>query len=156
MKYILLIISLFSTQVMANQQAINTLDQFHQAASQANFEQYFAVFADGGVFMGTDGSERWTKEQFQDYVKFYFDQGKGWLYQPTSRNFTAAGNDNILLFDELLENSNYGQCRGTGVLIRSDTGWQILQYNLSIAIPNGVAKDVVSSIRQYNKRTEKQ
>ena len=78
MKYVILLLILFSAQALSHQQGIKTLDQFHQAAAQANFDKYFEGFAEDGVFMGTDGSERWTKRQFQDYVKVYFDQGKGW------------------------------------------------------------------------------
>ena len=139
-----------SYQILANQQAGESLDQFHRAAASADFDSYFEVFAEDGIFMGTDASERWTKKQFKDYVKGYFEQGKGWLYQPTSRHFINTNNADILVFDELLNNSNYGQCRGTGVLIKNINGWQILQYNLSITVPNGVAKQVVNNITQFN------
>ena len=156
MKKIIMMLVFLSAQIWANDKASGTLDKFHQAAAKADFHNYFSVFAEKGVFMGTDGSERWTKNQFKDYVKVYFDQGKGWLYQPSSRHFITTDNDDILLFDELLENSNYGQCRGSGVLIRNKMGWQILQYNLSITVPNGIATEVVNSISQFHKSNASQ
>jgi hypothetical protein len=156
MKKFIMMLLLLPGQIWANEQASDTLDKFHQAAAEADFNSYFSVFAEKGVFMGTDGSERWTKNQFKDYVKVYFDQGKGWLYQPNSRHFITTNNDDILVFDELLENSNYGQCRGSGVLIKNKLGWQILQYNLSITVPNGVATEVVSHISQFIKSNTSQ
>ena len=49
-------------------------------------------------------------------------------------------------FDELLDNENYGECRGSGVLTRTLGGWKILQYNLTLTVPNDVAASVVELI----------
>jgi len=140
----------FCGQVAANEQANKTLDQFHQAAAQANFENYFALFADEGIYMGTDASERWTKDQFKAFVKPYFSRGVGWVYHATERNISPIVNSNLAFFDELLENNNYGQCRGTGVLIKTAKGWKILQYNLSIPIPNDIAGSIVKKIKVFH------
>lgn len=136
--------------VTANEQANATLDQFHQAAAQANFDNYFALFADEGIYMGTDANERWTKEQFKGFVKPYFSRGVGWVYHATERHLSPIANTNLVFFDELLENSNYGQCRGSGVLIKTVKGWQILQYNLSIPLPNDIAGSIVKKIKAFN------
>ena len=37
------------------------LDNFHSAASKAQFNEYFATFTPDGVFIGTDATERWTR-----------------------------------------------------------------------------------------------
>lgn len=129
------------------------LDSFHQAASEANFEQYMGLLAQGAIFLGTDSSERWNKSEFSEFVKSYFSQGKGWLYRPVERNITGTQANHIVFFDELLENENYGLCRGTGVLINTPKGWKILQYNLSIVVPNAVAKEVVESIKEHRSIT---
>ena len=50
--------------------------------------------------------------------------------------------------DEELSNETYGACRGTGVLIEVDGTWKIIQYNLSIPIPNALAAPVVELIRE--------
>ena len=44
------------------QEVARTLDDFHLAASQADAKRYFGYFAPEGVFLGTDGGERWTVE----------------------------------------------------------------------------------------------
>jgi len=151
MKNTLLIILLcFCWQVFAHEQVNKTLDQFHQAAAKADFDSYFALIANDGIFMGTDAKERWTKQEFKAFVKPYFTQGRGWLYRPTKRNISPTASKDLVIFDELLENSNYGQCRGSGVLIKTAKGWQILQYNLSIPVPNDISGTIVGKIKQYN------
>lgn len=125
------------------------LNSFHQAAGEADFNRYMSLLATDAVFLGTDSSERWTKSEFSAFVKPYFSQGKGWLYQPISRHVSQTPVRHIVFFDELLENKSYGRCRGTGVLINTPQGWKILQYNLSIAVPNGVANEVVESIKGF-------
>jgi hypothetical protein len=143
-------ISLFAS---ANEEQELVLNNFHQAAADANYEKYMALLADNAIYLGTDSSERWNKTEFSAFVKPYFNQGKGWLYHPVERHITATQVRNIVFFDELLENKNYGRCRGSGLLINTEQGWKILQYNLSIPVPNAIAHDVVESIGNY--RTDK-
>ena len=123
------------------------LDDFHDAASRADEPRYFAHFAPEGVFLGTDGSERWDVPAFRAYAHPHFAQGKGWTYRATARNVQLAPDGNVAWFDEVLENASYGPCRGTGVLRRIDGRWRIAQYNLTIPIPNDLAKAVVEMIR---------
>ncbi len=137
-----------SAQVTKEEQIISlTLDKFHQAAAEANAEVYLSLLANDAVFLGTDASERWTKKQFSAFVLPYFNQGKGWLYEMKDRNISLLGDNLVAFFDEILENENYGRCRGTGVLIKTNQGWKISQYNLSIMVPNDVAKKVVEQIK---------
>ena len=145
--------SLFVNAAMATKvvdsELDDVLDSFHQAASEANFEKYMRILAKDVIYLGTDSRERWNKNQFSAFVKPYFSQGKGWLYVPIERNVTPTQASNIVFFDELLENKNYGRCRGTGLLIKTPQGWKILQYNLSIPVPNAIASEVVESIKVY-------
>jgi len=53
----------------------------------------------------------------------------------------------VAWFDEDLSNEKYGRCRGTGVLTKTEDGWRISQYNLTIPIPNALAPAVVEMIR---------
>lgn len=125
---------------MSNQdQAIaRSLDQFHAAASRADFGAYFNSFTPDGVFLGTDASERWTVEEFKAYCKPYFDQGKGWTYLPRQRHIRVDGAG--AWTDEVLENEKYGLCRGTAYLVRDHAGdWKISRYSLAFLIPNDVA-----------------
>ena len=53
------------------------LDALHHNASIAAEEPYFALFAPDAVFLGTDGTERWTVDEFRGYVHPYFERGRG-------------------------------------------------------------------------------
>lgn len=146
-KLIFITIMLYCVTSKANEAINSTLDNFHLAAAQANYDTYFDLLDDEGVFLGTDGTERWTKEEFRLFVKPYFSKGIGWRYQSTKRNISLIEGNKLAFFDELLFNDNYGQCRGSGVLIKKNNEWKILQYNLSIPIPNKLSSNVVDLIK---------
>ncbi len=128
----------------------NVLNQLHESATKADGKLYFTLFSSDAVFMGTDLTERWTLEEFKKYALPRFAEGKGWSYIVKKRNVTLAPLKDVAWFDEVLENKNYGLCRGTGVLVKSMGHWKISQYNLTIPIPNGVADSVVKLIQKGN------
>lgn len=123
------------------------LDNFHQAASDANQQQYFDLLSHKAVFIGTDATERWDKNAFKAFAKPYFDKGKGWTYIPRNRHVTLSESGQVAWFDEMLDSQIYGECRGTGVLELTEKGWKISQYHLTIPVPNGLAKEVVKQIK---------
>jgi hypothetical protein len=121
------------------------LDDFHKAASEADEARYFGHLAPDAVFIGTDEGERWDVKTFREYAHPHFAAGRGWTYTPRDRHVTVAGD--VAWFDELLDNAKYGVCRGTGVLRRDGKQWKIVQYSLSMAVPNEKAAEVVRIIR---------
>lgn len=127
----------------------NVLDDFHAAASEADGERYFSHLAESGVFLGTDATERWTKDQFRAFAEPYFAQGRGWTYLPRERHVTLSADGQTAWFDEILDSASYGTCRGSGALQKHDGRWQIEQYNLSIPMPNDLAKEFVARIREH-------
>lgn len=130
------------------------LNEFHRAAANAKTKPYLDLLTADAIFLGTDASERWTKEQFKAFVVPYFSKGKGWLYTPTQRNISLVESKEVAFFDELLQNSSYGTCRGSGVLVKTPNGWKISQYNLSIPMPNGIAKALVKQIEAFSTKAE--
>jgi hypothetical protein len=115
--------------------ASSTLDRFHAAAAAADEEAYFALFAEGGVFLGTDAKERWTVAEFRAYAHPRFANGKAWSFRSTRRALEVRGD--TAWFDEELDTPNLGLARGSGVLVRDPLGaWKVAQYNLSVPIPN--------------------
>lgn len=131
-----------------------TLDSFHQAAAVADGKTYFNLLTSDAVFLGTDATERWTKTQFKAFALPYFNQGRGWLYTPTQRYISLNKSSTVAFFDELLDNKNYGVCRGSGVLWLTNEGWKIAQYNLSIPMPNALADDLVKKIQTYTRENK--
>lgn len=126
----------------------SVLDAFHEAASRADGEAYFASFAPDAVFIGTDAAERWSVAEFRAFAEPYFSKGKGWTYLPRDRHVAVGARGETAWFDEMLDNASYGVCRGTGVLVRTDGSWKIAQYHLTIPIPNEISKQVVAMIRE--------
>jgi hypothetical protein len=124
------------------------LDGFHAAGSTADEEKYFSYLAADAVFLGTDATERWTKDEFRKWAHPYFARGKAWTYKPSSRWISFAPDRRVAWFDEQLENAGLGTCRGSGVLVATSDGWKIEQYNLSIMVPNEVSDAVARTIRE--------
>ena len=123
------------------------LDEFHAAAARADGRRYFELLAPGGIFYGTDAGERWTRAEFEAYAEPFFSQGRGWTYHSTERHVYVTENAEAAWFDERLHNAKYGETRGTGVLVKSAGVWRIVQYNLTIPLPNALASTVVEMIR---------
>ncbi|HKK44957.1 MAG TPA: nuclear transport factor 2 family protein [Balneolaceae bacterium] len=137
-------------QQNSSPKAINAvLDDWHDAASKADFDRYFNHFAsDSAVYMGTDATERWTVAEFKSWAKPYFDRGKAWDFTPVERHIYFADNGQTAWFDEALDTPNLGPARGTGVLVKKQGDWKIAHYNLSIPIPNAIADTVVSQVKK--------
>ncbi|PKI14027.1 nuclear transport factor 2 family protein [Colwellia sp. 12G3] len=141
--------SLTALAASEEQSIAKVLNSFHQAAADAQAKPYFDLFSEEAIFLGTDASERWSKEEFKAFVVPYFSKGTGWLYTPTERNISLVKEGQVAFFDELLFSESYGTCRGSGVLIKTKQGWKISQYNLSIPMPNGLAKALVKQIKSF-------
>lgn len=118
------------------------LDEWHKAAAKADFDAYFGNLDSLSIFLGTDASERWTKDEFIKFAKPFFDKGKAWDFLPTERNITIEASGNHVWFDELLT-TWMGTCRGSGVLEFMNNSWIIRQYNLTVTIPNDKIKNVI-------------
>jgi ketosteroid isomerase-like protein len=127
------------------------LDSFHAAAARADEEAYFALLAPNAVFLGTDATERWDKPAFRAFAHPYFAQGKGWTFTPRDRHVDLSRDGRVAWFDEQLDSATYGECRGSGALEKLDGGWKIVQYNLTIPMPNDLAKELVARIREAKK-----
>ncbi len=124
-----------------------TLDDWHRAAAEANEARYFGAMAPEFVFLGTDATERWDLGAFREFAHPYFAKGKAWTFVPRDRHVTFSPRGDVAWFDEKLDSASYGECRGSGVLRRAGAEWKIAHYNLTIPIPNDLAKTVVEMIR---------
>lgn len=147
-KYYTLTVALFSTwAIIAQSPAISeideVLDSWHEAASNADFDTYFGLMTEEGVFLGTDATENWQNEAFRVFSKPYFDQGKAWSFTAVERNIYLGNSGDFAWFDELLD-TQMKLCRGSGVLTKVDDDWKIAHYVLSIAVPNAQVDALVA------------
>ncbi|MCB9879551.1 MAG: nuclear transport factor 2 family protein [Planctomycetes bacterium] len=123
------------------------LDDFHDAAANGDGARYFADLPDDAVFLGTDGAERWTGAEFRRQYSRYFDGRSAWTYAALQRHVTLGDDGATAWFDEVLDNQAYGECRGSGVLVRRGERWVLRQYNLTIAVPNDLAGAFAKRVR---------
>lgn len=147
MKKIILLFCITTLAIAQNNEkektAINSLlDNWHKAASQANFDTYFNAMAEESIFIGTDATENWDKKAFITFAKPYFDKGKAWNFTPLERHIFFAKDGKTAWFDELL-NTQMKICRGSGVLVKENKEWKIKHYVLSMTIPNDTSNEVI-------------
>lgn len=114
----------------------NKMDDFHHAADVGDKVRYLNHFAKDGVFMGTDDWERWPYDEFSQYVNTHFKDGKGWSYTPIKRHTTVNDQALFAWVDEIVESKKWGRFRGTAVLEKTDQGWKLKHYSLSVLVPN--------------------
>jgi ketosteroid isomerase-like protein len=138
----LLIPFLTSAQDQEKEEITQMLDTWHKAAANADQQAYFDVIADDGIYIGTDASEIWTKQEFFVWSKQYFDKGKAWSFTAIKRNIYLSEDRSIAWFDELLQFTG-GVFRGSGVLCEKDGQWKLKHYVLSLPVPNEKFKGVM-------------
>lgn len=127
------------------EQIIRTLDAWHKAAAEANFNNYFGMMTEDAIFIGTDPTENWNFKDFKAYAKPHFDKGKAWDFKAIERHVYIDKSGELAWFDELL-NTQMKICRGSGVLVKIGKEWKIKHYVLSMTIPNDNTKEVVKII----------
>jgi len=123
------------------------MDKWHRAAATANANDYFGGLNKDSIFIGTDATENWRKDAFYEWGKGYFENGEAWDFTAIDRNIYFSDDGTLAWFDELLDTTNLGICRGSGVLKMTDAGWKIEHYVLSVTAPN----DTVYKVTELNK-----
>ena len=127
------------------------IDQWHLSATNADQQAFFDAMDDESIYIGTDASERWTKQEFLTFAKPHFDKGKAWDFKPYDRDVHVSDDGKYVWFSELL-NTWMGVCRGSGILQKTSRGWKIKQYHLSVTVPNDTIKDFITLVENFNKQ----
>ncbi|MBW8360953.1 MAG: nuclear transport factor 2 family protein [Kaistella sp.] len=147
--FIILILMLHSSVIISAQKqqddrknVSKVLDDLNIFAAKADFTNYFDLYADESVFIGTDATEIWNKSEFMAYAKPHFDKGKAWNFTSLKRNITFSKDGHYAWFDETLD-TQMKICRGSGVLEKIGGKWKIKQYVLSMTVPNDISNEVI-------------
>ena len=93
------------------------LDNWHKAAANTDQTAYFDGIDENGIYIGTDATEIWTKQEFFEWSKPYFDKGKAWGFTAIKRNIYLSEDHSFAWFDELLQFTG-GVFRGSGVVMQ--------------------------------------
>jgi len=131
------------------------LTAWHKAAATADAKTYFGSMAPGAVFLGTDVTERWTKEEFEAWAAPRFRGTSAWVYSAIRRNISLSADGNTAWFDEDLISKSYWPCRGSGALEKIDGAWKIRLYNLAFTIPNQVVPEIRPAVMKAFVDSEK-
>jgi hypothetical protein len=124
------------------------IDDWHDAAAKSDEARYFGHLDDDSVFLGTDATERWDKAAFQAYAHPHFEKHKAWHFRSIRRAVVLDAGGLLAHFDEDLWTEKLGPARGSGVVALRHGAWVILQYNLTLTIPNerfGEVRDAASA-----------
>lgn len=122
------------------------LDEWHDDAAHARLA-YFDKIAVDGVYIGTDKTERWSRDAFKVWAQRYFERPVAWAFTATQRHIAMSADQSMLWFDEQLS-TQMGLCQASGVVRKTDKGFEIVHYQLSIAVPNEATKAVIAEIQK--------
>src|SRR5690242_15742378 len=61
------------------------LDEWHDDAAHARWA-YFDKMLPDGVYIGTDKTELWKRDEFKAWAKPYFERGKAWSFRAVQRH----------------------------------------------------------------------
>jgi hypothetical protein len=146
--FLLFLIFCFTSLTQKNTDSLDKLiDGWHLAATNADFKAYFDPTANGFIFLGTAPGERWTKKEFQDFSKPYFDKGKAWDFKASNRKWNFSKDRKTAWFDEDLK-TWMEDCRGSGVCVKEKGEWKLAYYNLTVLIENEKIKEFIQLRKQ--------
>ncbi len=123
------------------------IDKWHQAAATADETAYFGAMSADGVFLGTDATERWVRDDMAKAMEKAFAGKSAWDFKSRNRQIMLSADGRYAWWDELLD-TWMGVCRGSGVLERDGQTWKIKHYDLAVTVPN-------DKMKQFMKLTKK-
>lgn len=119
---------------------INTLmDAWHHAAAVADEDVFFGSMSTKGIYIGTDKTELWKRDEMKEWSKKYFERESAWAFTATERNVYFSEDKKVAWFDEKLD-TWMGVCRASGVLEKEEGEWKISHYHLAVTIDNDLVE----------------
>ncbi len=111
------------------------VNAWHHAAAVADEKTFFDFMTSDAVYIGTDATERWLRDELAAWSRQYFERDTAWAFTPRSRTIRFAPGGQLAWFDELLD-TWMGTCRSTGIVEKREGQWRLVHYQLSVAVPN--------------------
>ena len=130
------------------------MDQWHLAAATADEDVFFGSMTKDGIYLGTDDSERWLRDELKTWAKFAFDREVAWDFKPHSREIYFSEDLKTAWFEEKLD-TWMGPCRGSGVVTYNNGRWKIKHYNLAVTVPNDAVDEFKELVKKHTPKDEK-
>lgn len=151
MRIILLMLFVLSSIVLSAQSPKETINQFmdnwHKAAATANEDLFFGSMTEDGIYLGTDKTEKWTRDEMAEWANEYFQKESAWSFTATERDIYFSEDGNTAWLNEKLD-TWMGVCKGTAVLVLKPEGWKIALYDLSVTIDNDKIDQFLELIKE--------
>ena len=90
------------------------VNEWHDDAAHAR-PAFFDKIASDGIYIGTDKTERWTREAFREWAKPAFARPVAWAFTPLHRNVQFSPDRRFIWFDEQVR-SSMGILQASGVM----------------------------------------
>jgi len=126
------------------------VDAWHQDAAHAR-PAFFDKIASDGIYIGTDKTERWTREAFREWAKPAFARPVAWAFTPLHRNVRVSPDRTFVWFDQQVR-SSMGILQATGVMRPAADSFEMVHYQLSIAVPNEIIPEVTGAIKAFESK----
>ncbi|WUR12740.1 nuclear transport factor 2 family protein [[Empedobacter] haloabium] len=126
------------------------VDGWHDDAAHTR-PAYFDKIAPQGVYIGTDKSEIWTRDQFKAWARPFWERKKAWSFTAQKRNVYYSPDRRYVWFDEQLS-TQMGTCQASGVLRNTGDGFLVEHYQLSMAVPNALNAGFAKAIAEYESK----
>ena len=123
------------------------VDRWHDDAAHAR-PAYFDKIAKDGIYIGTDKTERWRRDEFKAWARPYFKGKSAWAFKAIKRHVYSSSDGSMVWFDELLD-TQMGVCQASGIMRRKGDSFEIVHYQLSMAVPNEVGGQVTKLIKDF-------
>ncbi len=127
------------------------MNAWHHAAAVADEVTFFGSMAENGVYIGTDKTERWMRDELRQWAGFAFERESAWSFTTIERKIYLGKKGAFAWFDETLD-TWMGVCRGSGVLRKTDQGWKILHYHLAVTVPNDAVEDFIALVKKMEEK----
>lgn len=128
------------------QQLDSMINLWHHAAAVADEVAFFGFMRKDGIYIGTDPTERWLRDELRTWSEKFFDRESAWKFTPVSRNISIGPGSHLAWFDEILD-TWMGPCRSTGILVKEESQWKLVHYHLSMAIPNDAVDSYLKMLK---------
>ena len=118
------------------------MDSWHLAASEADEDKFYGLMTEEAIYIGTDSSERWKRDELRKWATKAFEREVAWDFKAFDREVYISKDGQTAWFEEKL-NTWMGTCIGSGVLTMEKEEWKISHYHLGVTISNEKIKEFI-------------
>jgi len=133
----LLVILLLAQLAQADDSPGTALDALHRAGEASDHAAFLELMTEDGSVLGLGSDSRWNAPALTDKLTTYFSGGGTWPQPTSSRQITISTQGEMAWFSESLRGTRGNTGVGSGVLVRTASGWLVAQYHISYSAMPG-------------------